>query len=321
MSDSPQGRPAKRLLTWAFAALLAAGSSSAASDPSWRSSFDAEIGLARASSTSPLFRFSPEGSLVRLDGRTRLSGTLLQASLSGQYEAALAGDWRWSASSRADSISSRQARDLEFGQVGFDLALRRPLAGGVVGIGGSWQHLWVAREDFRQALAWQLDWVRPFDSGSYVLLVLEQSQQRHGRDFIDLDGVVRQLSVNGRIADPGAGLAGIDVQAGWRRELNRRELPELSLDGRFVRLALDKDLGTTRIAGAMMLHAARYHAPLLEGLQRRREHTVAVEFSAVVDLGDDRSVKLQGQWSRNRAQPTLFDNTYRQFGIGFASSW
>jgi hypothetical protein len=314
-------RRSARLCAWAFGATLTAASAFAATDAPPRLGVEAEIGLSRASSSSPLYRFAPDGALVRLDGRARLAGALLDTSLSGQHEAALAGDWRGSVSGRVHHTGSRQARDLEFGQMGTDLALRHPVAGGVAGIGWSWQKLWVAGEDFRRAATWQLDWVRPFDGGSYLMLAFERARQRHGADFTDLDGVVGQLSASGRIEDPGAGLAGIDVQAGWRRESNRRELPELSHRGRFLRVALDRDQGVMRFTGALMVHAARYKAALADGLQPRRERAVAVEFSATADLGDERSVKVHAQWSRNRAQPALFDNVYRQFGVGYLVGW
>ena len=314
-------RPLARLSAWAFGATLAAASALAAPEAPARLGIDAEIGISRASSTSPLYRFSPEGALVRLDGRTRLAGSMLNAAVSGQHEAALAGDWRWSVSGRAHNSLSRQARDLEFGLLGTDVALRHPVAGGVAGIGWSWQHLWVARDDFRRATAWQLDWVRPFEGGSYLMLAFERARQRHAADFGDLDGVVGQLSVNGRIEAPGAGLAGIDVQAGWRRESNRRDLPELSHRGRFLRVALDRDQGVMRFTGALMINTARYKAALMDGLAPRRERAVALELSATADLGDERSVKVHAQWARNRAQPALFDNVYRQFGVDYLTGW
>lgn len=282
---------------------------------------EAEFGLSRATSSSPLYRFSPDGALVRLDGRTRLAGTLLDAGISGQHEAALIGDWRASVSGRVHDSRSSRARDLEFGQLGTDLAVRHPWAGGLAGIGWSWQRLWVAREDFRRSAGWQLDWVRPFDGGSYLLLAFERARLRHGTDFSDLDGVVRQWSASGRIEQPGAGLAGIDVQAGLRHENNLRGLADLSHRGRFARVSLDRDQGALRFTGALMVNTARYRAALAEGLEPRRERTVSVELSALADLGGGHGVKVHAQWSRNRAQPALFDNLYRQVGVGFVTGW
>ena len=310
-----------RLAAWALGASLTAASAPAMADGPSRLGLDAEFGLSRATSSSPLYRFSPEGALVRLDGRTRLSGTLFDTSVSGQHEAALAGDWRGSVSGRLHNTFSRQARDLEFGLLSTDIAVRHPLAGGVAGLGLSWQRLWVAREEFRLARTWQVDWVRPFDGGSYLLLAWEQARQRHGVEFADLDGAVQQLSVNGRLEKPGAGLAGIDVQAGWRREANGRNLPELSHHGRFVRVALDRDQGLMHYTSALMVNVARYKAALTEDLQPRRERTLALELSAAADLGGDRSVKVYAQWSSNRAQPALFDNVYRQIGVGYVAAW
>lgn len=285
--------------------------------PTWT----AELGLSRASSSSPLFRFSPEGTLVLLPGRSRLAGTLLDGSLSGQREWVLGSDWRPSVSVRVDNSVSRQARDLQFGQLSVDGSVRRSMALGTAGIGVTLQRLWVAGQSFRDVPGFHLDATRALGIGSHVMLGYDRARYRHSGEFVDLDALVQQVSGGGRVANPLPGVSGLDVQAGWRREDNRRGLQDLSLLGRYLRLSADHDRGPWSFNVALTVNRSHYRASLDEVLPARREQSLSVEIGASVDLSDGQTLKMQAQWSRNRARPALFDNRYRSFGVGLASAW
>jgi hypothetical protein len=299
---------------WAVAAV----SSWAAEGPS---GLTAEVGVSRASSSSPVFRFSPDGALVRLEGRNQLSGTLFEVALSGQRDWQLADEWRPSVALRADRSWSRQAPDLQFGQVSLDAALRRPLGAGMAGVGLTMQRLWAGGRAFRTVPGVRLDWARGFGTGSHGMLAYERARYRHTAEFNDLDARVQQVSANARISQPWAGVTGLDLDMGWRREDNQRGLPDQSGLGRHLRLGLDRDLGGWTFSTALMVNRATYREGIDELLPARREWSLSLEAAASLDLGEGRSVRVQALWARNRARPALYDNRYRSFGMGYATPW
>ena len=303
----------------AAAALVAAAVSSWAADAPL--GLTAEVGVSRSSSSSPLFRFSPDGALVRLDGRTRLSGALFDVALSGQRDWQLADEWRPSVALRADRSWSRQAPDLQFGQVSLDATMRRPLGAGMAGVGMTMQRLWAGGRAFRTVPGVRLDWTRGFGTGSHGMLAYEQARYRHTGEFNDLDARVQQLSANARISQPWAGVTGLDLDMGWRREDNQRGLPDLSGLGRHLRVGLDRDLGGWTFSTALMVNRATYREGLDGLLPARREWSLSLEAAASLDLGEGRSVRVQALWARNRARPSLYDNRYRSVGMGYATPW
>lgn len=283
--------------------------------------WNASVGLTRASSSSPLYRFAPDGALVLLDGRSRLSGTLLDVSLSGQHDWALANDWRPAVSARLDSSLSRQARDLEFGQLSLDASLRRMLTAGTVGFGVSLQRLWVSRQAFRDVPGVHLDWTQALGTGSHLMLGYDRARYHHAGDFVDLDARVQQGSAGVHVAEPLPGVSALDLQLGWRREDNRRRLADLSHLGRYLRLAADQDHGRWSFSAALTVSRSHYRAGLEDLLPARHEQSLSLELGASVDLAPGRTLALQAQWSRNRARPALYDNLYRSVGLSHATSW
>lgn len=312
-------RKARSSHLMAAAALAVAALSSWATDVP--SGLTAEVGVSRSSSSSPVFRFSPDGALVRLDGRNRLSGTLFEMSLSGQRDWQLADEWRPSVALRADRSWSRQAPDLQFGQVSLDATMRRPLGAGMAGVGLTMQRLWAGGRAFRTVPGVRLDWTRGFGPGSHGMLAYELARYRHTGEFTDFDARVQQVSANARISEPWAGVTGLDIDMGWRREDNQRGLPDLSGLGRHLRVGLDRDLGGWTFSTALMVNRATYRAGIDELLPARRERSVSVEAGASLELGEGRSVRMQALWARNRARPSLYDNRYRSFGMGYATPW
>lgn len=283
-----------------------------------------DVGLSRAASSSPLYRFSPDGALVRLDGRSRLSGSVLDLAVSGQRDWALADEWRPSLALRADRSLSRQAPDLQIGQLSLDATLRRPLGMGMVGVGLTVQRLWVADRAFRATRGVHLDWTRGLGEGSHLMLAYDRARYRHPGEpggFVDLNAAVQQVSANARIDRPWPGVDGVDLDIGWRREDNQRGLPDLSLLARHLRVGLDRERGSWTFSTAWMLSRAHYRAGLGEVLPARRELALSVETAASLALGDGRSLRLQALWARNRARPALYDNRYRSVGMGYSTPW
>ena len=305
-------------LTVAAALVAATFSLWAADTPS---GLTAEVGVSRSSSSSPLFRFSPDGALVRLDGRNRLSGTLFEVALSGQRDWQLADEWRPSVALRADRSWSRQAPDLQFGQVALDATMRRPLGLGMAGVGLTMQRLWAGGRAFRTVPGVRLDWTRGFGPGSHGMVAYERASYRHTQAYFDLDARVQQVSANARISEPWAGVSGLDIDMGWRREDNQRGLPDLSGLGRHLRVGLDRDLGGWTFSTALMVNRATYRAGIDDLLPARREWSVSLEAGVSLELGEGRSVRMQALWARNRARPSLYDNRYRSFGMGYATPW
>lgn len=297
---------ARALLGWALLMGSVAAPAAATSPPTTPSGDDAlrieaEWGVGHESSSSPLLRLSPDGALVAVDGLTRLSGRVTRASANASGDWPLAGPLR-----------------LGLG----DVALRAPLAGGMVGVGASRLALSVAGHSFRRADAVHVDWSGALAPSQQLSLRVEASRYRHAADVSDLDAEVGSASGTWRWTPGHPALDSLELGWGLRRERNRRGLPELSNRSAYGSVAL----GWAGLLGAqwtatVMLQRARFDSGLFDGDPARRDRFVSLDLSAEWALTDAAQLIAGVGYARNRARPVIYDNRHRQSSLALAGHW
>ncbi|MBL8488078.1 MAG: hypothetical protein JNK22_13405 [Rhodocyclaceae bacterium] len=276
-----------------------------------------EVSFGHEALSSPLFRLSDTGALVRLPGLLRLSGNYVRVGAGGM---ALfpAPSGQWSAAGRVDWKTAPAARDLDFGNVSGELMWREALGDGQAGIGISRQRMAVAGSPFRTATAAQADWTRATDDGGHWVLLSALARQRHDRDA-ELDGTVASLALQRHLPEPLQWVDALDLEAAIARE--RTRFPDLSSRTAFLRLSADRRwLGIDWSAGFSLQRAA-FDAALLPGLPVRRDRGTLLEFSAALAAGRFGNLRLEIQDGRNRSNVPVYDNRYRNLSLTLAHSW
>lgn len=318
---------ARALLGWALLMGSVAAPAAATSPPTTPSGDDAlrieaEWGVGHESSSSPLLRLSPDGALVAVDGLTRLSGRVTRASANASGDWPLAGPLRLGLTGVAERREAGRASALGFGLGLGDVALRAPLAGGMVGVGASRLALSVAGHSFRRADAVHVDWSGALAPSQQLSMRVEASRYRHAADVSDLDAEVGSASGTWRWTPGHPALDSLELGWGLRRERNRRGLPELSNRSAYGSVAL----GWAGLLGAqwtatVMLQRARFDSGLFDGDPARRDRFVSLDLSAEWALTDAAQLIAGVGYARNRARPVIYDNRHRQSSLALAGHW
>lgn len=280
---------------------------------------ETEISLGHESLSSPLFRFSETGALLRLPGLRTLSGSYVRIGTGGML-ALPADGGQWTLAGRADWKRAPAARDLDFGNLSGDLTWRQAFAGGQAGIGLGRQHLSVAGSRFRVADGIQADWTRPTAGEGHWALLSALSRQRHPQDP-DLDGTVASLSAQRHQPQPVPGLDALDLELAAARERNRHGYGDLSSRNLFLRLSVDRHWAGIEWSAGVAMHRASFDAALQPSLPVRRDRAAMLEFSASRDLGDGTSLRVEFQEARNRSNVALYENRYRNASVTLVRRW
>lgn len=304
-------------LAVAAAAWLSATAAFSQGEPPPAPPPNVDVSIGRESLSSPLFRLSDAGALVRIPGLRGLSGNYIRIGAGGMAVLPMPAG-QWSASGRLDWKTAPAARDLDFANVGGDLMWRQGLGDGQVGIGLGRQHMAVAGNAFRTATAVQADWTLPSADGGHWVLLSALTGQRHARDT-ELDGAVTSLALQRHLPAPQSRVDALDVEMAFTRD--RTRFDDLSSRTGFLRLSADRRwLGVDWSLGVSLQRAA-FDASLLPSLPIRRDRGATLEFSASLPVGTHGSLRLDVQEGRNRSNVPLYDNRYRNLSVTFARPW
>lgn len=291
------------------------------STPPTTSSVSAEFGFGHESQTSPLFRVSPEGTLIRLEGFDRLAGAHYQGSLSGFTDWSIGSDSRLALGGDIRYKRAPGVQALDFAMASVNPMLRTAFAGGFVGIGPNLQRIDVAGERFRSVSGWHADWANGDVAGNHWLLFLDRGTNRHWADLIDLDSTATLFMVKRRQVEPLPGIDAIDVEVAVGRERNDRGFAELSNRNAFFRVSLDRrQWGIGWSLGASW-QTATFDDTALPGLAARRDRSTTLEFAAAYEIAPGHTIKLEATGATNRANLELYENRYRQLSLAYGTSW
>lgn len=290
----------------------------AAPDPT--PSVEVELSTGHQSSSSPLFRFDPDGALVYLPGDGRLSGFFRRAQL-GLAGSGEQGSWFFSASARADLTRVGGARGLDLDRWSGSLSAHHALAGGTAGIGVDADRIDVAGRAFRQSRSLLLDWTVARPGQGHVAWSLQLGRHRHAGDYADLDARVVQASVHWRVERPLAGVDAVEAMGGIGRERNRWGYDDLDNRSGWARVALEREAAGVDWSVAAMAQRARFDAGLGELLPARRDRGFSLEVGAAWTPMPGSTLRLSALQARNRARPALYANTYREIGLSWAARW
>ncbi len=316
---APAGRGLRRLA--ALAAALALPALAEVSTPPATSGVAVEVGFGHESQTSPLFRVSPEGTLIRMEGVDRLAGAHYQGSLSGFADFPVGPDWRLALGGDIRYKRAPGVQALDFAMASVNPMLRTALAGGFFGIGPNLQRTDVAGERFRSVRGWHADWAAADLAGNNWQLFLDRGTNRHWGDLIDLDSTATLFMVRRRQVEPLPGIDAIDVEAAVGRERNDRGFAELSNRYAFLRVSLDRRQWGVGWSLGMSWQTDAFDDTALPGLPARRDRSTTLEFAAAYEIAPGHTLKFEATGATNRANLELYENRYRQFSLAYGTSW
>jgi hypothetical protein len=302
-----------------LAAATTARADAGASPWPFQAGFQAALGYEHTS--SPLIRVSDDGTLIFIEGLSRLAGAYGQTAVNGMGEWAGPGDSRLALTARIDWKHSPEAPDLDFGQFLADAAWHWPLSAGTLGIGPSWQRLWVAGDHFRDVVGLRADWTRAGPDGSHWIWLLEAGRNRHADFYRDLDSLALSLSLHRHLAATADFAANLDLEAGLALERNRHGFDDLSSRSAFLRLGIDRDWQGMNWSLGIMAQLARFDAALSEAVPARRDRYLSLELGLGKELADGLALQIGATAARNDANSPLYENRYRQLSLTLAKAW
>lgn len=280
-----------------------------------------DVGVGWEQLSSPVVRLSPDSTLVRIEGLTRLSGAFARVAAGAMRDWPLGDELRVAISGRIDWKFSPRAHDLRFGFANLDAMVRWPVAGWTIGAGPAWQSVHVAGQRFREVGSLHLDATRVEPGGSYLAVVWEAGRTRHRGDYTDLDSRVMSLSVHRKLKSPGFGLDGLDLDVGARRETNAHGYTDLANRSAYLRVSADRRWAQVTWSLGAMLQRALFDGALLESMAARRDRYLMLDAAAEVSLGPGRTARLEVVSARNAANLAMFENRYRQVMATVALAW
>lgn len=312
------GQPARRALLLLWGWLIAAA---VLAQPQSTTQFQLEIGMGHESQNSPLFQFSPESTIVYLDGVDHLSASHMRTGLHGS------SDWIWSdgvmASFSADATLKRSAGtpDFDLSTLSLSPSIHWPVAGGAsAGLGLSVDRLNVAGLHFRDTQGVQADWTLA-KGGQLWGLVLETAVQRHPSDFSEMDAVASSLTFLSQTAHPFAGADSLDFSAIVGQERNLRGNHDLSNRNAMFSVLLHWTwLGGQWSAGHSWRNAA-FEESLFPDEPIRQDRTRMLDLAVQWPLSHDQSIRFEVNESHNASNVHLYDNSYRQLSVVYQRSF
>ena len=280
-----------------------------------------ELGAGSERLSSPLIRLSPDGTLVFVDGLTRIDGSFRRVVVSGVRDVPLGDSTRMTVGGRLDEKSSPDAPDLGFRFASLDAIVRRPAGGGTLGIGPSLQRIWVAGRHFRDVAALHVDWTRVEPERGYTAWVAELGTNRHRGVHADLDGNVLAVSTHRKSKQPFPWLDGLDFDAGVRREVNANGFADLASRSAWARVSADRRFaGATWSVGAM-LQRAWFDAALFDDTPARRDRYRLLDAAVEIELAPRRTLRVEAIDARNSSTLALYENRYRLVGVTLTLGW
>ena len=283
--------------------------------------FGVAVGIGYEDQTSPLVRVTPEGTLIRLDGVDRLSGSHVHGSIGGvadlqfspESRLALGGDLRFKRAPRASVF--------DFASIAFNPMLRTSLFGGQVGIGRNLQRLDVAGQRFRRVYGTIADWTLGELDGSHWLVLVDRSRNRHWNEFSDFDSTATQLLFKRHVVRPGLGLDAIEAEVVLARERNDQGFAELSSKSALVRVGIEFSLFGVEAGVGLARHTSRFDDTALPDEPRRRDLATTLDVSLSYELQPRHALKLDFLDSTNDANVALYENRYRMLSLAYSVGW
>lgn len=263
-------------------------------------------------------RFAPNEPLLLVGDRNVQEAGFSRWTASGSRTWILEGDTHATASARGEWKRSPSAPGLDYGYVMADAALRTKVLGHVVGFGPSVQRQWVAGTRYRDARGLQADAANIAADGGYSSYYVAASVNRHGPDFSELDSRVAYASYRRHWSNPFARVDGIDFDLGLGLERNRHGYADLDNRNAYLRLAVVKGFAGFKATVAVSAQAARFGAPLMEGLATRSDRYVGYEAIVERDLAPGVTARVEVAGGRNRSSLALFEMRNRQYGVGLS---
>lgn len=285
------------------------------------SNLSVELGYGHESQSSPLFRVTPEGALVRLEGFDRLAGAHHHGGISGFADWPIGTESRLSLGADIHYKRAPGVRALDFATASLNPMLRTPAAGGFFGIGPNLQQIDVAGERFRSVRGWHADWVLADLAGSNWMLFLDRGRNRHQGDLVDLDSTATLFMLKRRHVEPLPGLDAIDLEFAVGRERNDRGFAELANRNAFLRASVDRKQWGIGWSVGVSRQAAVFDDTALPGLPRRRDRATTLELGAVYEVAPGHTIKLEATGATNRSNQELYENRYRRVSLAYATNW
>lgn len=275
----------------------------------------AEASWGRERYSSPLVRLGDEGVLVTIPGRNSLSGNYGRLAVSAVHSVPFNETLSLQLNGGLESKKFNDAPDLDFAMQSLDAVMRWQLDGSSMGMGPGWQRMAIGGRHFRERRSLQWDWTLPTGDGGYLSLVMDLGQNRHASEFRDLDSLSGLALIRRQFPKPLGGLDEISVEAGAAREINQRGLADLSNTLVYTRLSADWSTWGLSWSAAWTGQYARFDAPLLDELPRRRDHFTALDLSCEHEISPGKSVRLDLSQARNRANVTLYESRFHSAAL------
>lgn len=276
----------------------------------------AEVGHGHEHYSSPLVRFSDEGPLFRIEGRTILAGDYQRVAVNGSTGINISDRLSLQTSGGFEDKRFPIAKDLDFRLYSVDPLLRWQLENNhSVGFGPGLQRIDVVRRHFRNRQSWQSDWTYINPDSGYVTVVIDYGRNRHAEEFKDLDSTSGLLLMRRQFLNPVRFLNEVAIEAGLGKETNLNQLHELSSRQQYARISTEWDTWALKWGGSFIVQKARFKAASLDELPIRQDVFSALDISCEYSLSKDVFLRIDVSRANNRANSALFESRFNGHSV------
>jgi hypothetical protein len=280
-----------------------------------------DVGYGYESQTSPLIRLSPQGELISLDGVQRQGGPSFYLGLQTFTNWKLGESWGLTLAADFNQKKSPSASDLDFGILSIQPSLHRTLGSESVGLGANLQRIDIAGQVFREVRGAQVTWTHSETSGNLWMAIADLSSNKHREDSSDLDSSTTSLTLQRHVAQPIAGLEGLDITAFVSRERNERGITELSYSSAMVSSSVQWRWQDLTLSTGISLQQLRFDDTAFPDEPQRVDRAVGLEISAQHEISSRTTLRVEFSEVRNVSSLALYDNTFQQFAVKLHTTW
>jgi hypothetical protein len=279
-----------------------------------------EMGLGSEAQSSPLFRLSPVGTPIYLEGLQRLRSEHLMASASLNW---LFEPWQTVHVSVAASAMGKRAPkqpDFDFSVLSAQPTMHWALEGLSLGTGPSWQSIRVAGRRFRDTPGWQISITRPQDQ-DLLNLIVERGHYRHSSEWQDLNAQATTALLQWQRSFKNSPVETAQLMLHFGQDSNLHGLDELSQRSRALQWGADGQVAGLSWGFLGSWQRSRFRASAFEGDAPRRDRSWTLDASISRQLDTKHALKVGLSHSRNHSSVALYDQRYRQLTCSITSHW
>lgn len=279
-----------------------------------------EVGVGSEAQTSPLFRLSPVGTPIYLEGLQRMRSEHMTSSAGVNWLSEPSKALNFSVAANALVKHAPTQSDFDFSLLAAQPTMHWALPGWSVGTGPTWQSLRVAGRRFRDTPGWQVSITRPQDQ-DLLNLVAERGRYRHSAEWQDLDARATTTLLQWQRSFKSSPVESTQLTLHFAQESNLQGLDELSHRSRALQWGADGQWAGLSWAVLGSWQRSRFAASAFDGEAPRRDRSWTLDMSISQPLNTRHALKFGFSHSRNHSTVPLYDQRYRQLTCSLTSRW